>query len=111
MAERIQELKWKAFRIIELIYSNKNQNSSSSSILATALAMNFVKDSENSIDLKVANFKLLKESNHPAVTIQIGYMTNQEDRLKLQTEEYINQLALKITNGIIKAREMMEESN
>tara|TARA_R110002049_G_scaffold247413_10_gene421615 strand:+ start:982 stop:2427 length:1446 start_codon:yes stop_codon:yes gene_type:complete len=96
---------------IELIYSNKNQNSSSSSILATALAMNFVKDSENSIDLKVANFKLLKESNHPAVTIQIGYMTNQEDRLKLQTEEYINQLALKITNGIIKAREMMEESN
>jgi N-acetylmuramoyl-L-alanine amidase len=73
--------------------------------------MNFEKDTENKIDLKVANFKLLKESNHPAVSIQIGYMTNQEDRLKPQTKEYINELALKITNGIIAGREMMEESN
>lgn len=52
--------------------------------------------------LKVANFVVLKDTNMPAILIESGFMTNEEECKKLLSENYRNLLGKAYVKGIIK---------
>ncbi|MCE2928720.1 MAG: N-acetylmuramoyl-L-alanine amidase [Candidatus Caenarcaniphilales bacterium] len=52
--------------------------------------------------IRKANFWVCKYSKSPAVLIEMGFMTNSEEREKLASDRYQADLAKAITKGIIK---------
>lgn len=94
---------------IEIYYSTKNTDTTSSIIYATSLAQKLVTKNSSSIDLKSANFKLLKESTCPTLLLQFGYISNDADRKMLQSDKYMNKLANKVLDGILSAQNKLEE--
>lgn len=95
---------------IALVYSENNIHPSNSSIFASAIAMSLVNNENDAIKIRTANYSLLKEVNCPAITLQLGFLTNEEDRQSLQSDEYLTELAVKIKNGILSAQSMIDES-
>ncbi len=49
---------------------------------------------------KFANYRVLRESIVPSTLIEIGYLTNEEDRNLLQTDEFKRKTAIGIAKGI-----------
>jgi N-acetylmuramoyl-L-alanine amidase len=47
-----------------------------------------------------AAFKVLKQSETPCVLVELGYMSNAEDRSRLQTPDWQRQVALAIAGAI-----------
>lgn len=52
---------------------------------------------------------LLDQAELPAVMIQVGYLTNKQEALRMAEEAYLDQLAEGICDGIIQAYEEMGE--
>lgn len=50
--------------------------------------------------IRHAKFSLLKDSQHPAILIEAGFLTNREEAAKIQTEAYQNTLAQSLVRGI-----------
>lgn len=50
--------------------------------------------------IRHAKFRLLKDSPHPAILIEAGFLTNKEEAAKIQTEAYQNTLAKSLVRGI-----------
>ena len=54
-------------------------------------------------------FYVIANVRHPAVLVEGGFLSNNEDITKLRTEEYRQQLAAAIAEGIMKYREIARE--
>lgn len=51
-------------------------------------------------EINCDNFQVLREVNIPAVLVEMGYMTNHDELMRLNNDEYQDKLALGIVNGI-----------
>lgn len=54
-------------------------------------------------------FYVIANVRHPAVLVEGGFLTNNDDISKLRTEEYRQQLATAIAEGIMRYREIVRE--
>lgn len=77
--------------------SSENEFYEKSLLLANKMIDNISKYKLNKGDTKDANLYVLKNSKCPAVTLEIGYLTNDNDREYLTSESGVNE----ITNGIL----------
>lgn len=50
--------------------------------------------------IRAVAFKVLSECLHPAITVEGGFITNQEDRILAKSEDYLDELAEGIVTGI-----------
>lgn len=94
------------------IHTNSNENTTikgamtfyyheASKGLAQATQEQMVK-ATNAIDkgIDYGNFLVLRNSQIPAVLVEMGFITNQSEALKLNEDAYRNQMATGIANGI-----------
>lgn len=58
---------------------------------------------------RAEQFYVIANVRHPAVLVEGGFLTNNEDIAKLRTEEYRQQLATAIADGIMRYRELAGE--
>lgn len=61
--------------------------------------------------VRQAGFYVLYGASMPNILIETGFMTNSNDRQKLASTSYQNQLAQAVTDGIIRFREKYERLN
>lgn len=52
--------------------------------------------------VKVGNFAVIKYTNMPAILLEMGFLTNEQERKKLCTEEYQQMLADTIASSIVR---------
>ena len=57
---------------------------------------------EARVESNDGDYYLLKESGVPAIIVECGYLTNEEDERLLGTEEYRNQVAYAVMCGVIR---------
>jgi N-acetylmuramoyl-L-alanine amidase len=53
--------------------------------------------------MKTANFKILKNINCPGIVFEIGFLSNKEDKNKLNSAVYQQRIAKAIYDGLLKA--------
>lgn len=82
----------------ECYYSNKMENSKK---LALAIQTQLDTIAPKSQDAEAARFFVLRRNTVPAVLIEVGFITNPEERAKLQSPEYQQSLAQAIAAGIV----------
>ena len=58
---------------------------------------------------RAEQFYVISNVRHPAVLVEGGFLTNQDEATKLTTEEYREQLATGIAEGLMKYREITRE--
>lgn len=63
------------------------------------------------VALPISNIKIIDEAQIPAVIVECGFLSNNEDLSLLQTDEYREQIARGILNGIENFYEFMCESS
>lgn len=56
-------------------------------------------------DVKPADYYILKNTTVPAVLVEIGYLSNYNERNQLMSEEYQEKLAGELVKGIVKGME------
>ena len=57
-------------------------------------------DKLQSRGVKQANFMILKKSNCPAITLELGYLSNENDRNYITSEEGQNEIAENIVKSL-----------
>ncbi|NBH35375.1 N-acetylmuramoyl-L-alanine amidase [Clostridiaceae bacterium] len=69
--------------------------------------METIKESENIVsrNVKPADYYILKNTKVPAVLVEIGYLSNYNERNQLMSEEYQEKLAGELVKGIVKGLE------
>lgn len=73
---------------IEIFVAEKSKEYQRSNILAEKLKDKFIsKNMDRDAEVKTANFFLMERSNHPVLTLELGFLTNETDRLILQNPE------------------------
>jgi len=58
---------------------------------------------------RAQQFYVVANVRHPAVLIEGGFLSNNEDLVKLTTEQYRQQLAAAITEGLVRYREIANQ--
>lgn len=58
---------------------------------------------------RAEQFYVIANVHHPAVLVEGGFLTNNEDMTKLRSEDYRQQLALAISEGIVRYRAVTRE--
>jgi N-acetylmuramoyl-L-alanine amidase len=58
---------------------------------------------------RAEQFYVISNVRHPAVLVEGGFLTNPDEATKLTTEDYREQLATGIADGVIRYREIMRE--
>jgi N-acetylmuramoyl-L-alanine amidase len=58
---------------------------------------------------KAEQFFVIANVQHPAVLVEGGFLSNQEDIAKLGSEEYREQIAGAISDGIVRYRDILKE--
>ena len=70
---------------IEIFIAEESKAHDKSKMLAEKLKNKFdSKGLDQDTKIKNANFFLMKKSNHPILTVELGFLTNEHDRLRLQ---------------------------
>lgn len=82
---------------IECYYSNKIENSKK---LALAIQERLGTIAPVSQGAEPARFFVLRRNTVPAVLVEVGYITNPEERANLQSPEYQGKLAQEIAAGV-----------
>lgn len=77
----------------EIFVSDKNKQKEKSNDMALKLFCSF---NEINVNIKKANFYLLKNVEYPIVLIELGYLTNKNDRKVLTSEKGQTEIAEKI---------------
>ena len=54
--------------------------------------------------IKTANFLVLKNAECPGILVLLGFLSNEEDRAKLKADNYLEDMASSIYDGILKIR-------
>lgn len=81
----------------EVFFSAKSEPGKS---LANFIQIELCNVTQTSRTAKVADYFVLRRNKIPAVLVEVGYITNMEERLLLQTPEYQKRLAEAIAKGI-----------
>lgn len=89
---------------IEVFYyleEKENDRAKASKQLAT-LVLNqlIVQTKAKSRGVKTANFAVIRETNMPAILVEGGFLTNEEELNKIKDPEYLKQVAFGIAKGI-----------
>jgi N-acetylmuramoyl-L-alanine amidase len=88
------------------VSSGRSQHSQESVLLAYRIQKDLRKElGFKSRGVKFANFQVLRESTayHPAVLVELGFLSNEEEEIWLSYPENINSLASSILNSIRKS--------
>ncbi|MFD2517607.1 N-acetylmuramoyl-L-alanine amidase family protein [Salinimicrobium flavum] len=83
----------------QIFVSNENKMSERSSAVAESIK-NLLSTNYSVSDIKNANFLVLKNSNCPAVMIELGFLTNENDREILNSEAGQDQIARTIYQAL-----------
>lgn len=98
----------KQFSGSQIFYSKNNENSVK---LAQSVHQSIrgLLQPDNDRELKAANkdIYLLNKATVPAVIVECGFLSNDEDLKKLCTDEYKSQMAFSIYGGIIAAQAVL----
>lgn len=88
----------------ETYYSvTSNENEKEDLVLATNINNEIVKNaSMSNRGVKRADFVVIKNLKIPAVLVELGFVSNAEDRAKLLSDEHIEMYAQSIYNGIVE---------
>ena len=91
----ISNSKWKG---LQVFYNNKNKENE---IIANSIT-NYLKEKSSNIrEPKKENiYYMYKQITVPGVLIELGFLSNPNDRYRLTKEEYQDKLALSISNSI-----------
>lgn len=81
----------------EIFVSDKNKQKEKSGSLALELFYSF---NDRNVEIKKADFYLLKNVEYPVVLVELGYLTNKYDREILTTEKGQSELAESILSVI-----------
>ena len=93
----IANSKWKG---LQIFYNNKNEENE---IIANQLTSYLKETSSNIRDPKKENmYYMYKQITVPGVLIELGFLSNPNDRYRLTREEYQDKLAIFISNAIEK---------
>lgn len=89
---------------IEIFYylseTDKERSVASKKLATTMLKKVLERTGAKSRGVKSANFAVIRETNMPAVLIEGGFLTNQEEMQKIKDPAYLKQLALGIAQGV-----------
>jgi N-acetylmuramoyl-L-alanine amidase len=58
---------------------------------------------------KAEQFFVITNVRHPAVLVEGGFLTNKEDMAKLASDDYREQMAAAISEGIMRYRDLLKE--
>ena len=84
---------------IEIFYSEQKQQEDL--LLAEQLQNHLIQQtSAKNRDIKSAEYSVLVRSSMPAVLIEVGFLTNSEERILLTEEEYQQKIAIGLLEGI-----------
>ena len=93
----ISNSKWQG---LQIFFNNKNKENE---IIANELTAYLKEDSSNIRDPKKENtYYMYKQIKVPGVLIELGFLSNPNDRYRLTREEYQDKLAISIANSIEK---------
>lgn len=81
----------------EIFISDNNTQKEKSSDLAMKLFNGF---KDKNVEIKIADFYLLKNVEYPIALIELGYLSNENDRKMLTTEKGQSEIAESILNVI-----------
>jgi len=87
---------------IEAFVNEDNKNYESSKMHAETLLNSLSTETLKSRGVKMAPFFILKKSNSPAVTLELGFLSNENDRKYITSDEGQNEIASKIYNHVSK---------
>ena len=80
-----------------------NDNEKEDLVLATNINNQIVKNADmNNRGVKREDYKVIKGLTIPAVLVELGFITNAEDRTKLLSDQYVEIFAKSIYNGIVE---------
>ena len=60
--------------------------------------------------VKTARFYVLKHTNAPAVLVEIGYLSNRSEEIKLKDPSYLDRMAELVAGGILKYKKEYERT-
>ncbi|WP_169312717.1 M56/M15 family metallopeptidase [Gillisia limnaea] len=92
----------------EVIFSPQS-NSASQSAKYSRLLANHLLQTVETAEIKKSNFFVLKNSDIPAVMIEMGFMTNTRDFALLRDNRYHQELAEGIYNGLLSIKNEINE--
>ena len=85
---------------IEAYVSENNSHHEASKEQARKLIEAIANDKLQSRGVKQANFTILKKSNCPAISLELGFISNENDRKYITSEEGQNEIAANIIKSI-----------
>lgn len=76
-----------------------------SEILAEMVQRGMIRQTQ-AVDRKIhqRNFSVLRNSRHPAILVEGGFLSNPQEMERIKKHEYLDQLVLGITEGILEFR-------
>ena len=88
--------KWRG---LQIFYSNINENNK---FLAETINNSLIKDIKNVREIKKSNnYYMYKNITTPGILIEVGFLSNPNDKYLLKQEEYQYKLVSSITDGIV----------
>lgn len=85
---------------VEAYVCENNSNHKMAKEQAEKLVNAIANDKLQSRGVKQANFMILKKSNAPSVSLEIGFLSNENDRAYITSEEGQNEIAANIVKSI-----------
>ncbi|RTY87251.1 N-acetylmuramoyl-L-alanine amidase [Flavobacterium sp. GT3R68] len=85
---------------MEMYVAKETPSAPASHTLATQLCNKFSNTNLKTSEIKTANYHILKKSQVPTILIDLGYLSNENDRKYLTGEEEQNQIAQTIVSFI-----------
>lgn len=82
-------------------YLEDNERAKASKQLATLVLNQLIAQTKaKSRGVKTANFAVIRETNMPAILVEAGFLTNEDELNKIKDPEYLKQVAFGIAKGI-----------
>ncbi|MDT0293768.1 N-acetylmuramoyl-L-alanine amidase [Mesonia ostreae] len=79
---------------IEIYFAEGEDLNETNSNFISKLTYNFTsKTIFKEVNIKTANFKILRESNHPAIMVEFGFMSNPEDLAYIKSKKGQQEIA------------------
>ena len=92
----------KEYRRGAQVFYSKNNSISKNLANDIQFYLNLLKESKKMYDALIGDYYILNNSNSPAVIVECGFLSNNEEEKLLQESSYQTKLADAITNGILK---------
>lgn len=86
----------------QCFYKENNEESKKLSKLLQKNLNQSIKKENNRVAMKINNIYIVKKIEIPLAIVECGFLSNEEEELELQQEEYQDRLAWGIYNGIME---------